>query len=402
MHPDMLSGCDMEENLDMTKINDTMATLGAAQMSRRSIMKSALALGAVGLAGPLTVKNAFASSGELNFVGWSGYDDLKKKVMPDFEKASGIKVNFKELPDQDTMFAEAKLSLATGAIDVIEPTLDRLPAWVSNGLIQGWDTNKLALGNYLKGVPGGTAGDAGEVDGKRYFVPSVWGTEAITYNKDVVKGGYGDISLADLYDDKYVGKVTVRGHSSIAAMGRVLDSQGKLPMPWIDGYKNEANMVKLWDIALAECVKHKKNIAQFWSGENEAQAAFKTNGAEIGLTWDSTGFNLRNDGFGYIAPKEGAFAWSQGFFLLANAKNSDQAHEFAKWISTAEGSAAWASAFSSNPVGNGGVELMSPDVAKFYASSFPGDALSKLYWWPAQAAWFLKLRGAYADKWKAA
>ena len=134
-----------------------------------------------------------------------------------------IKVNFKELPDQDTMFAEAKLSLASGAIDVIEPTLDRLPAWVSNGLIQGWDTNKLALGNYLSGVPGGTAGDAGEVDGKRYFVPSVWGTEAMTFNAKTVDGTYGKIGLSDLFDDKYVGKVTLRAHSSLAAMGRVLD-----------------------------------------------------------------------------------------------------------------------------------------------------------------------------------
>ncbi len=69
-------------------------------------------------------------------------------------------------------------------------------------------------------------------------------------------------------------------------------------------------------------------------GENEAQAGFRTNGAMIGLNWDSTGYNLRKDGFGYIAPKEGAFAWNQGFVLMANAKNVEQAHEFAKWVAT--------------------------------------------------------------------
>ena len=112
-------------------------------------------------------------------------------------------------------------------------------------------------------------------------------------------------------------------------------------------------MKELWDIALAEAIKAKANIAQFWSGENEAQAAYRTNGAVIGLNWDSTGYNLRADGFGYIAPKEGAFAWNQGFALMANAKNVDQAHEFAKWVATPEGSAAWASAFSANPVAKG-------------------------------------------------
>ena len=386
----------------MTKLTSTQELVGAASVSRRRLLKSAVALGAVGFAAPLTVKNAFSSSGELNFEGWAGYDDLKKVVFPAFEKATGIKTNFKEVDNQDTMFADAKLAIQNGAVDVMEPTLDRLPGWVSNGLVQPWDVSKLALANYLDGVPGGKAGDAGEIDGKRYFVPSVWGTEAMTFNKKTVPGDYGKIALADLFDDKYVGKVTLRAHSSLAAMGRVLDAAGKLPKPWIEGYKDEATMKTLWDLALAEATKHKKNVAQFWGGENEAQAAFKTNGAEIGLTWDSTGYNLRNDGYGFVAPKEGAFAWSQGYFLLTGAKNSAQAHEFAKWVSTPEGAAAWASAFSANPVGKGGIEKMSPDVAAFYKAAYPGDALSKLYWWPAQAAWFIKLRGEYADKWKAA
>jgi spermidine/putrescine transport system substrate-binding protein len=41
-------------------------------------------------------------------------------------------------------------------------------------------------------------------------------------------------------------------------------------------------------------------------------------------------------------------------------------------------------------------------VKAFYASAYPGDALQKLWWWPTQEAWFIKLRGEYADKWKAA
>ena len=287
-------------------------------------------------------------------------------------------------------------------MDVTEPTTDRLPGWASNDLIQAWDLSKLAPDNYLESVPGAKAGSAADIGGKRMFVPSVWGTEAITFDTKAVKGGYGDISLAQLFDDQYAGKVCVRAHSSLAAMGRVLDANGKLPKPFLDSYKDEATMKAVWDVILAEAVKHKKNIAQFWGGENEAQAGFKTNGAVIGLTWDSTGYNLRNDGYAFLAPKEGAFAWSQGFVLLKGAKNTDQAHEFAKFVSTADGSAAWATAFSANPVGKGGIDKMSPDVSKFYAAAYPGDALAKLWWWPPQDAWFVKLRSEYADKWKAA
>ena len=313
------------------------------KLTRRTVLKGAAGAASV-LAAPRFVRNAFASSGELNFMGWAGYDF--KSTYEAFTKATGIKVIFNEQPDQDAMFAQCKLALQTGAVDVVEPTLDRLPLWVHNGVVAPWDPAKLVLANYIDGVPGGKPGDAGEMDGKRYFVPSVWGTEALVYSKKDAPEAYGTASLADLFDPKYEGKVTLRAHSSLAAMGRVLDSQGKLPKPFLDGYKDEATMKQLWDIVLAEAIKHKANVAQFWSSENDAQGAFRTNGCTLGLCWDSTGANMASEGFGFIAPKEGAFAWNQGFVLMANAKNVPQAEAFAKWVSTAEGSAAWATAFS--------------------------------------------------------
>src|SRR5438067_5206439 len=162
-----------------------LTTLRAAQLSRRTVLKAGLAAGAVGLVGPLYVRNAFSSSGELNFMGWAGYPDLAAKVFPAFTKATGIKVNFTEQPDQDAFFAQAKLSLQTGAYDVVEPTGDRVAGWASNGLVQGWDTNKLAMDNYLPGVADGSVGQMATVGGKRMIVPSVWGTEGTGYsNKD--------------------------------------------------------------------------------------------------------------------------------------------------------------------------------------------------------------------------
>jgi spermidine/putrescine transport system substrate-binding protein len=386
----------------MKKLTSAQETIRAAALSRRNLLKSAAALGAVGLAGPLYSKQALSSSGELNFMGWAGYPGLAEKVFPAFEKVTGIKINFTEQPGQDDMFAQAKLSLQTGAYDVVEPTVDRVAGWASNGLVQPWDTNKVPLDAYLPGLADGPLGEMATIDGKRMIVLSVWGTEALVYSNADFPTEYGKASLGDLWGENLDGKVCIRAHSSLAAMGRWLDSEGKLPKPWLEAYKNEDTMKQLWDIALAEAIKHKANVVQFWSGENEAQAAFRTNGATLGLNWDSTGFNLRKDGFGFIAPKEGAFAWNQGFVLMSNAKNVEQAHEFAKWVATPEGSAMWATAFSANPVGKGGIEKMDPEVTAFYNAAYPGDALQKLWWWPTQEAWFIKLRGEYADKWKAA
>jgi spermidine/putrescine transport system substrate-binding protein len=87
---------------------------------------------------------------------------------------------------------------------------------------------------------------------------------------------------------------------------------------------------------------------------------------------------------------------------MKNAANVEQAHAFAKWLSEPEGSALWATAFSANPVGKGAIDLMDPAVAEYYNGAFNDDALTKLWWWPEQQAWFIAKRGEYADKFKGA
>ena len=377
----------------------TTVTKRETAVTRRSFLKTS-AVGVGVLAAPAIISSkALASSGELNFTGWAGYPAFAEKVFPAFTAATGVKVNFTEQPGQDDMFAQAKVALQAGGIDMIEPTIDRWGGWNSNGLLQAWDPAKLALDNYLPGLADGAAAvRSRSAEDALMYVPSNWGTEALVYNKEAAKLGE-PASLGALFDP--ANQVVVRPHSALAAMGRYLDAQGKLPFPWLDGYTDMGKMVQLWDIALAEAVKAKGNVVQFWSGENEANAGFVANGATVGLCWDSTGFNLRKDGFGYAAPAEGAFAWHQGFVMMKNAVNIDQAHELAKWVSTAEGASMWASAFSSNPVGKGAAALLDPEVAAYYSGTFDDAALSKLWWWPDQTADFIAKRGEYSDKYKA-
>jgi spermidine/putrescine transport system substrate-binding protein len=367
--------------------------------NRRRFLQGSAA-GAGILAAPALISSkALASSGELNFTGWAGYPALSEKVFPAFTAATGITVNFKEVPDNETIFADAKVALETGGVDMMEPTIDRVGAFHSNGLVGAWDEAKLAVGNYLPGLADGNAGERSRKDGMLLYVPSNWGTEALVVNTANAKLS-APASLGDLFSPD--NQVVVRPHSALAAMGRYLDANGKLPRPFMDGYTDMAAMTEIWDVVLAEAIKAKGNVVQWWSGENEANAGFTANGATVGLCWDSTGFNLRNDGFAYVAPAEGAFAWHQGFMLMKNATNVDQAHELAKWVSTPEGAAAWAGAFSSNPVGKGAADLLSPDVAAYYSGTFNDEALSKLWWWPDQSAEFLAKRAEYADKYKAA
>jgi spermidine/putrescine transport system substrate-binding protein len=369
-----------------------------SNLSRRRFLKTS-AVGVGALAAPAIISSkALASSGELNFTGWAGYPAMLETVFPAFTAATGIKVNFTEQPDNDGIFAATKIAADAGGIDMIEPTIDTVGQFHSNGLVASWDEAKLAMGNYLPGLADGAAGERSRKEGALLYVPSNWGTEALVFNKESAVLG-DPPSLAALFDP--ANQVVLRPRSALTAMGRLLEMQGKLPFPWLEGYTDLDKMTQLWDIALAEAVKAKGNVVQWWAGENEANAGFVANGATVGLCWDSTGYNLRNDGYGYAAPAEGAFAWHQGLMLVKNAVNVDQAHELAKWVSGPEGSAAWASAFSSNPVGKGGSDLMSADVAAYYNSAFDDAKLAALWWWPDQSAEFVAKRGEYSDKYKA-
>jgi len=53
-------------------------------------------------------------------------------------------------------------------------------------------------------------------------------------------------------------------------------------------------------------------------------------------------------------------------------------------------------------VAKGAIDLADSKVSALYKASFPGDAVSKLWWWPSQSSEYLTLRNEYADKFQAA
>lgn len=370
-------------------------------INRRTLLKAGAST-AVVLAAPAIISSrALASSGEVRLLTYAGFN--QQPILDQFEKETGIKVRLIGVTENDEMFAKAKLGIGTSeAADVAEPASTNLPLWYGNELLQPLDPAKLEIANISPAMPGAKEGDSGYIDGKLLYSSVLWGGEGMGYAEDVEGRGYGEATLADIFDPQFEGQVTLRAHSSLAAMGRLLDAQGKLPHPFIQSYKDEAVMRANWDIILAEAVKHKSNVAQFWTNDNEGVAAFTTNGCRVGLIWESMGRSLVDQGVRYIAPKEGAFGWNQGFVLLKGSPNPTGAHEFIKWVSRPANCAQWAGANSGLPSSNGAMDLLDDKSKAFTVASYPGDAVSKIWWWPPQDPWFIKLRGEYADKWRAA
>jgi spermidine/putrescine transport system substrate-binding protein len=324
-------------------------------------------------------------------------------MLADFEKKTGIKPVLTEYGTNDELLNQLKATGGAG-FDIIHPTVDRVPNYVEFDLIQPLDEKQIRWDGCLKAAIDGSAGMGAISGGKRYMAPADWGTEAMTFNTEVAPLQYGTASFGDLWKPQYAGKVTLRGHSGLVAIGLWLDSEGKLPKPMRDSFKDEATMRANYDVIIKFAIDHKKAIAQFWTNENEAQGAFRTNGVVIGQTWDTSAAALQKEKLpiSYLAPKEGALAWMEGFAIPKGAQNLEQAYAWINWYYTPEAGALYADHTSINTTAKGAEAHLSDFNKQFFAAAYPGDALQKLWWWPIQETWFVSARNEYQDRFLAA
>lgn len=387
----------MKKRIGNASICATATATAARQLTRRGLL---LAGAALAVSGPYVIRSARAA-GEVRIMSWSGYDFAKAKAA--FEKATGMKAAITDFPDQDKMIAQLKASNGEG-FDIAEPTADRMPQWVEQDLVQPLDEKKANLAGVKDAFLGGDAAKDAIIGGKRYASPTIWGTEALCFDKKAAPLEYGKASFADLWKPEYAGKVTVRPHSALVGIGLMLEGEGKLPHKMREAFADEAKMTANYDIIIKVAIDNRKKIAQFWTDENSAQGAFRTNGCVIGQNWDTSAAAMVKEGLpvGYVAPKEGALAWLQNFAILKKGANLDAAYTWLAWFNSPEGSALWAEACGASPVAKGADDKMPADSKKFLAMAYPGDSLEHFWWWPAQPSWFVSKRNEYADRFKSA
>jgi len=376
--------------------------LSASAFNRRTLLKGAAAAGAVAAVGPMYVRNAFSSSGELNILNWS--DELPDPVIPNFEKATGIKVNSTPFSQNEEQINKLQATGGEG-FDLCQPTRDRAPQFKDLGLLAPYDTNKLSnAGNLIPSMLDGSKSIWTWDDGL-YHVPHCWGSEAISWRTDLTTLEYKTLSFGTLWNDEYKGKVQGRPHSLLLSIGLWMDYTGKLPSNRMaDAFENEEKFKKIYDQLLPFAIEHKPWIKQFWDSADNTKSGLLENGVVIGQTWDGPILSLKKEGkpVNYMAPQEGAITWLDGWSMTSAAKNTDQAYEWFKYLMTPEASAAVAEGSGYNPVVTGADVLLSDAAKKNFAEAYPEDALDKLWHRIPEESWFGELRTQYAEKFKAA
>ncbi|MBL8792044.1 MAG: extracellular solute-binding protein [Rhizobiales bacterium] len=386
----------------MSKIQSTKELLQAAQLSRRSVMKAAAAVGAVGLSAPLVTRNALSSSGELNLLMWS--DEFPGDVIPNFEKATGIKVNQTPFSQNEEQINKLQATGGEG-FDLCQPTVSRAPQFKDIDVTAPYDMNKLKnTGKILPSMLKASE-DLWKWDDGLHHLPHCWGSEALSFRTDLYKGDLSKLSFGSLWQEDVKGHTQGRGHSFLLGIGLWWDAEGKMPSNrMLDSYKDEDSFKKLWDPILAFAIEHKSWVKQFWDSADNTKSGLMENDVWLGQTWDGPPLTLKKEGkpVSYQAPKEGAIVWIDGITMIKAAKNIDQVYEFLNYLHAPEVSAAVADGSNYNPVIEGADALTSEAFKKNFQDAYPGDALKNLWPWPAEPSWFAELRSQYEAKFKAA
>jgi spermidine/putrescine transport system substrate-binding protein len=142
-------------------------------------------------------------NGEVNVLNWGEYisdgQDGTLDVCAEFEKETGIKVNYKTCSDNETLYS--MLSGGGSDYDVIIPSDYMISRLIDEGMLEPLDFDNIPNASDIDSSFLKPAYDPQNA----YSVPYMWGTVGIIYNTSMVKDEI--TSWSALFDRKYAGQV---------------------------------------------------------------------------------------------------------------------------------------------------------------------------------------------------
>lgn len=262
-------------------------------------------------------RGVFADAGKVNFYNWDTY--IGENTIANFEKDSGIKVQYDLFADNDELFA--KLKGGNPGYDLIVPTNDFVERMIEADMLLPLDHKQIP--NIANLEPAFL--ERNFDPGRRYSLPYMWGTIGIGYRKSAVDGVPD--SWAWLLDsDKYAGRIALM-NSSQYNFQMALKLMGKSLNDWSDE-----------NIAAAEAMvlKQKPNVTAFAS--DNGQDLLLAGEVDLAMEWNGDILQAmdEDDDIGFILPKEGGLLWEDTLCIPKGAPNVDNAHTLINFLLDAE------------------------------------------------------------------
>lgn len=370
----------------------------AAKLSRRTILKAGVGAAAAAVAGLQAPRRAVGqTSGTLNLFTWEGY--APKDLVEKFQKETGIKVTVTYYASNGELISKLKATKATG-YDLVQPSVTLIPAAMDDDLYQPIDLGKIKNAkNLIPSMLKASEELGGMIKGKRYGLPFDWGTEGISYNTKQVKKRPD--SFGAIHDATYKGRITYRATFHVFVSTGLWMGLGNRMR---DIYVSKEKATPILDKVLAKLIEDKKLVKTYWSTAQEIETLLGNEEVYMAETWDGTGWKLEKNGkpVKFVAPKEGAMTWMDGFALPRGAKNVEQAYAWVNFMYDPRSAGAFTNDQRYGTAVEGAADFLDPAFKKQYNESFSKKDIDNLWWYGIEHSWWLDMFSGYVDRLKAA
>jgi spermidine/putrescine transport system substrate-binding protein len=260
---------------------------------------------------------AFAEEKVVNVYTWSGV--IPDAVIQQFEKETGIKVNFSTYDSNEVMYAKLKASKNAG-YDIVEPSSYYIDRMRRQDMLEKLDHSKLSHFGNLNPQLLDSAFDPKNT----YSLPFIWGVTGIFINNDYHSADKVT-RWSDIWDPKYRDQLMLLDDSrEVFSMAlRVL------------GYSiNDENPdhIKQAYLKLKELLP---NVKIFSSAPI---SMLIDEDATIGMVWNGDLYKARteNKQLNFVYPKDGFVIWIDNFAIPKNAPHLSNAYKFIDFILRAD------------------------------------------------------------------
>ncbi len=297
----------------------------------------------------------FAADNIVNVYTWSGV--IPDFIIQQFEKETGIKVNFSNYDSNETMYAKLRASKNSG-YDIVEPSSYYIDRMRRQNMLEPLDKTKLVNFHNLNPDFLNQAYDPKN----QFSTPFIWGVTGIFLNTKFQQNTI--TRWSDLWDPKYRDQLMflndAREVFSVAL--RVL------------GYSmNDSNPehIKQAFFKLKELMP---NIKLFNS--DAVISIFIDEDATLGMAWNGDLFKAKkeNTHLTFIYPADGFVIWVDNLAIPKNAPHRENAYKFLNFLLRAD--IAKAIALDNNyPTANLAGQKLLPDNIKNSPTVYPSHTI---------------------------
>lgn len=262
----------------------------------------------------LLASTAAHADGKVVVYNWAEY--IPDSTLEDFEKETGIKVEYSTYENNEVMYSKLKLQKGKG-YDIVVPSTYLVAKMREEGLLQKLDHSKLKnlenLSISLMNKP--------YDPGNAYSIPYLWGSTGIGVNAKEIDPAT-ITGWADLWDEKWQGKLLLADD-----VREVFHMALKK-----NGFSTNTTNPDEIKAAYEDIQKLMPNVLVF--NADAPREPFLAGDVNLGMIWSGevTMAQKENPDIQYIYPKEGASFWVDSFTIPAGAENVDNAHKFIDYM----------------------------------------------------------------------